>query len=66
MMETQREYYEKIFSRSRVGMLTKENIPKFSSHSKMQQFIDDNFVSSSITILSLLESIYLLNIRLTL
>ena len=26
-------------------MLTKENIPKFSSHSKMQQFIDDNFVS---------------------
>ena len=42
---SQREYYEKIFSRSRVGMLTKENIPKFSSHSKMQQFIDDNFVS---------------------
>lgn len=42
---SQREYYEKIFSRSRVGMLTKENIPKFSSYAKMQQFIDDNFVS---------------------
>lgn len=44
-MYSQREYYEKIFSKSRVGMLTKENIPKFSSQGKMQQFVDDNFVS---------------------
>lgn len=42
---SQREYYDKIFSKSRVGMLTKENIPKFSTQGKMQQFVDDNFVS---------------------
>ena len=42
---SQREYYDKIFSKSRVGMLTKENIPKFNNQGKMQQFVDDNFVS---------------------
>lgn len=41
----QREFYDKVFSKSRVGMLTKENIPKFNSQGKLQQFIDDNFVS---------------------
>ena len=42
---SQKEYYDKVFSKSRVGMLTKENIPKFSGQDKVEQFIDSNFVS---------------------
>lgn len=44
-MYDDKEYYSRIFSKSRIGMLTKENIPSFDSEEKTQKFNETNFVS---------------------